>query len=220
LSQSRPLKLSAGAGIFAVAKCRAAALHGKEFRHLLDWGAAHTRVPRRDSHVADALLGGQVLLEGRVHTIITSVFSHYDWLHLGANAATLLLFGPEALALLGARRFLSLYLSGGVVSSCCQVAWPLAAPRAVRAQYSPNQLGLGASGAINAVVAFSVLSFPSRPLLVYLVLPLPAAALGALFLGKDLVGLAMGDPAWGNPAHVGGALLGVALWSRWGRLRL
>ncbi|KAJ1475748.1 hypothetical protein T484DRAFT_1967501 [Baffinella frigidus] len=157
-----------------------------------------------------------VLVDWKFHTVLTSVFSHYDWVHLGTNIVTLLLFGTETLAVLGARRFVALYMVGGLFSSCCQVAWPIISGSA---RYSPNQLGLGASGAINAVVAFSVLTFPGRMLLFYWVLPVSAAGLGVLFLGKDIAGLMLGDPSLGNPAHVGGALFGGALWMRWGRPR-
>ena len=67
-----------------------------------------------------------------------------------------------------------------------QVAWPLVAPRLsipASGRTGRAQPGLGASGAVNAVVALSILAAPARTVLVYMILPVPAAVLGALFLG-------------------------------------
>jgi len=89
-----------------------------------------------------AISAAGVVKEGRVHTIVTSIFSHYDPVHLGANMGYLLFFGKELLPVLGRARFLGLFLGAGVVSSIAQVAWPFVAPESLR--YSQYQLGLGA----------------------------------------------------------------------------
>ncbi|EKX55360.1 hypothetical protein GUITHDRAFT_52711, partial [Guillardia theta CCMP2712] len=132
-----------------------------------------------------AISTAAVTQEGRFHTIITSFFSHYDWVHLGANMCCLWFFGAETLRILGGRKFLALYVGGGLVSSIFQVLWPRIAPEKVR--YSPYQLGLGArqescNGAVNAVVAYNILTYPSRIILIYAIFPVPAAALGLMFL--------------------------------------
>jgi len=158
-----------------------------------------------------------ILKEGRLHTIFTCLFSHKDLMHLIANMVTLWFFGTEAVMLLGAQRFLNLFMFGGVSASVCQVMWPLAArqlPIPAQFRTSPHQQGLGASGAINAVVAYSILTFPSRTVYLYMFLPVPAALLGALFLAKDVSGLYYGDSPYGNAAHLGGSLFGLAFWLR------
>jgi membrane associated rhomboid family serine protease len=58
-----------------------------------------------------------LLQEYRLHTLFTAMFSHKDFGHLLMNVVTLYFFGMEAAVILGARRFLSLYFTSGVVSS-------------------------------------------------------------------------------------------------------
>jgi hypothetical protein len=89
-----------------------------------------------------ALSSAGVLKEGRFHTLITSIFSHYDPVHLGANMCCLIFFGKEVVAILGRARFAALFVASGLVSSMAQVAWPLVAPP--QSRYSQYQLGLGA----------------------------------------------------------------------------
>ena len=89
-----------------------------------------------------ALSSAGVLKEGRFHTLITSIFSHYDPVHLGANMCCLIFFGKEVVAILGQARFAALFVASGLVSSMAQVAWPLVAPP--QSRYSQYQLGLGA----------------------------------------------------------------------------
>jgi len=141
-----------------------------------------------------AVSSAGVLKEGRYHTLITSIFSHYDVVHLGANMGCLLFFGKEVVAILGRTRFAAMFIASGLVSSLAQVAWPLIAPP--QSRYSQYQLGLGASGAVNAVVAYNILTYPGRILMLLMVLPMPAIVPGLLFLGKDVVGMFAGVVWW------------------------
>ncbi len=96
-----------------------------------------------------------------------------------------------------------------------QVLWPVVARQLpIPARVSLNQQGLGASGAINAVVAYSILTFPNRSILLYMFIPVPAALLGALFLAKDVSGLYYGNSPYGNAAHLGGSAVGLFSWLR------
>jgi membrane associated rhomboid family serine protease len=89
-----------------------------------------------------------VFRQGKYWTLLTSVFSHKDSMHLLFNGMAFYSFGMNSIALLGANRFLLLYMGGGLLSSLAQVAWPYVIPRDWPAyhNYSPYSAGLGASG--------------------------------------------------------------------------
>lgn len=86
---------------------------------------------------------------GRVHTLITAVFSHKSLIHLAENMFTLYFFGSSAIAVLGARQFLGLYFGGGIFSSLCAVTWPDLVPSFWPARWKSSRYAsaLGASGA-------------------------------------------------------------------------
>lgn len=55
-------------------------------------------------------------------TLVTSMFLHNDWLHIGGNMLFLLIFGPDVEYLTGPFRFLGFYLACGVAAGLVQVA--------------------------------------------------------------------------------------------------
>jgi membrane associated rhomboid family serine protease len=156
------------------------------------------------------------------HTLITSTFSHQSFQHLLFNMIGLWSFGVNMLYLITPKQFLLLYMGGGAISSLCQAYWPYIVPRSWPAwgQISPYDRGLGASGAVNSIVMWSVLSSPMSMFYLYGLIPIPAALFGVLFIGKDAYSLYYGDRAIGNAAHLGGALFGgmMFIFSR-GRFR-
>jgi membrane associated rhomboid family serine protease len=139
-------------------------------------------------------------------------------MHLLGNMVTLFFFGPPVVAALGVRSFTSLYLASGVASSATHAA----------TARSPRAPALGASGALNAVVAYSILADPFRLILVFaefFPLPMPALLYGGLFIGRDMAALwstklrlpfGLGeqllDANVAHAAHVGGAVCGAAFY--------
>lgn len=57
----------------------------------------------------------------RPYTLLSSMFSHRDGYHLLGNMVTLFFFGPECIAYMGTRQFLTLYFGGGIFSNACQL---------------------------------------------------------------------------------------------------
>jgi membrane associated rhomboid family serine protease len=143
-------------------------------------------------------------------TMLTAMFLHGSWLHIISNMVFLWAFGPEVEDLMGAGRYLTFYVLGGVVAMLAEVA---TAP----ASMVP---ALGASGAIAAVMGAFLVTYPRdkiRSLLIILVFVsiryIPAALLiGVWFLIQFVhLGAFSDQPAGGvaYAAHVGGFIFGV-----------
>jgi len=167
-----------------------------------------------------SLSPGDVL--NKPHTLLTSFFSHRDGWHLLGNMVTLFFFGPEVVYAVGARAFLGLYLGAGTLSNACEVAGAWWAHRNRNPYWGPPKYAsyVGASGAVNAAVVWSVLLNPFRLIFVFaefLPLPLPAILYGGAFVAKDVAALfhvhvpflssPSSDVAHG--AHVAGAAYGA-----------
>ena len=147
------------------------------------------------------------LLEGRIWTLITSVFSHNILLHLLMNTLVLMSFGPVVEARLGRRRFLYFYLAAGAFSSLCHAAV------SAFLLHDPSIPALGASGAISGVILFFSLLYPKEKIFLLGFIPLPALLGAFAFVGLDIWGLVEQSGGGGLPighgAHLGGALAGA-----------
>ncbi len=153
------------------------------------------------------LVSWTALLEGRIWTLITSVFSHNMFFHIFLNMYVLLQFGSILEAVLGARRFLFFYLTAGVVGSLSHSvvsAWLLG---------DPDLAALGASGAISGVILTFSLIFPREKILIFGLIPLPAFWGAVLLVVADVWGLVAqtqgGSLPIGHGAHLGGAITGI-----------
>ncbi len=153
------------------------------------------------------LVSWSALLEGRVWTLATSVFSHNMLLHLLLNVFVLMNFGPVIETYLGRRRFLVFYLTAGVFSSFCHAAV------SAFLLHEPSLPALGASGAISAVILLFSLLYPKEIIFLFGIIPLPALFGALAFIGLDIWGLIEQSGGGGLPighgAHLGGAFVGV-----------
>ena len=148
------------------------------------------------------------LAHGRIWQLLTFQFLHGGWLHLILNCWAIFVFGRELEETLGVKKYLSLYLSSGVVGGLVQ----LLAGISLGGAYAAPVVGASA-GAFGLVAAFSTL-FPERVLmlLLFFILPirLPAKYLLWLFGGVALVGIVFpGGSNVAHAAHLGGMICGV-----------
>lgn len=143
-------------------------------------------------------------------TLLTSMFMHGGWLHLGGNMLFLWIFGDNVEHTFGRLFYLPFYLVAGVVASLAQV-W-----------VDPSSVipTLGASGAISGVLGAYIVLFPTNRVLVLLfriLVYVPAiVAIGLwaalqFFLGFAAIAETQQTGGVAYMAHVGGFVAGVAV---------
>jgi len=162
-----------------------------------------------DSYFALSVGG---LAHGYVWQLLTYQFMHGGWMHLILNSWAIFVFGSELEFLLGARRYLTLIFSSGVIGGVFQmlaaIAWP---------EYWGGPV-VGASAGVFGLIAAFAMMFPQQELtmLIFFVIPvrmraktlltvsLVIALMGFVFPLTNLV--PMGNIA--HAAHLGGIAMG------------
>lgn len=153
------------------------------------------------------LVSWSALAEGRLWTLATSVFSHNLLLHLMVNMIVLVSFGKPMELLMGRGRFLTFYLTAGLLASVAHAA----TSRFLLDR--PDLPALGASGALAGVLMLFSFSFPKARVLFLFVIPVPAILAALAFIAIDVWGLVAqiggGTLPIGHGAHLGGGLVGI-----------
>jgi membrane associated rhomboid family serine protease len=85
-------------------------------------------------------------------TLITSMFLHGGWMHLGGNMLYLWIFGDNIERTLGSARFLVFYLVCGIAAGLAHIAF----------SGGSSVPSVGASGAISGVLGGYLLLFPQN----------------------------------------------------------
>jgi membrane associated rhomboid family serine protease len=147
-------------------------------------------------------------------TLLTSMFMHASWLHIGGNMLFLYIFGDNVEDAMGHLGYAIFYLLCGLVATAAQIF------------VGPNSTipGVGASGAIAGVMAAYLVMFPQARVRVlagyYGIIRVPAIfMLGLWFLTQLISGVGTIAPATSTGAgggvaywaHVGGFVAGLAL---------
>ncbi len=139
-------------------------------------------------------------------TLLTSMFMHGGWLHIGGNMLFLWVFGDNVEDAMGHVKYLLFYLACGAFAAL------------MHAMVAPNSDSplIGASGAVAGVIAAYIMLHPRVRVwvLAFKAIPLrisAAFALGAWILMQLVMAFLpqSGPVAWW--AHIGGLLAGAAL---------
>src|SRR5215467_4935106 len=96
------------------------------------------------------LVPAQIASGTNLLTLITSMFLHGGFLHIGGNLLYLYIFGDNVEDLTGHIGYLAFYLTAGVIGALAQVA----------SDPASTVITIGASGAISGVLGAYVRKFP------------------------------------------------------------
>jgi rhomboid protease GluP len=175
---------------------------------VLTGGKSLLHLPQREALAFGASYAFATVGEGRWETLVTACFLHDGLLHVGFNMLLLWQAGPLVEKNVGSARMAPLYLVAGVVGNLVSV---VAAWRG----HVPQQVSLGASGAITGVLAAAlVLGWRvqgwrgplTQAMFRWLVFVLVFGILSRLTGGHI-----------DNAAHIGGAIAGGAVAAMWRR---
>jgi membrane associated rhomboid family serine protease len=143
-------------------------------------------------------------------TLITSMFLHGGWMHLGGNMLYLWIFGDNLERVMGAAKYAAFYLTCGIAAGFAHILF--AGGSAV-----PS---VGASGAISGVLGGYLLLFPKNRVKVLTgggVASVPALVVLGMWIVIQLVSQlgSITDTSEGGGvaymAHIGGFVAGMAL---------
>ncbi|CAF1926633.1 BnaC05g14280D [Brassica napus] len=157
---------------------------------------------------------------GRLHTLITSAFSHIDIGHIVSNMIGLYFFGTSIARNFGPQFLLKLYLAGALGGSVFYLihhAYLAASSPKGHGAFvrDPSRTpGLGASGAVNAIMLLDIFLNPTATLYFDFFIPVPAMLLGIFLIGKDILRMTEGDSNISGSAHLGGAAVAAIAWAR------
>ncbi len=147
----------------------------------------------------------QIVAGDGLLTLITSMFLHGGWLHLGSNMLFLWIFGDNVEDAFGHWLYLLFYLVCGSAASFAHIL----------VDTSSTIPGVGASGAIAGVLAAYIVLFGSRPVRVLMrgmLTNVPSYVMIGLWFVTQLVsgfgGQSDGVAYW---AHIGGFIAGLLL---------
>jgi membrane associated rhomboid family serine protease len=196
--------------------------HGPSDSSVVKWGLIPYELTHPGKH-CDLVAGGQVVCQGQPGvsgtpssqpatwiTFFTSMFMHGGLLHIAGNMLFLWIFGNNIEDSMARWKFPIFYLAGGAVANLVQVA----------VHANSTAPGIGASGAIAAVLGGYALLYPRARVVTAIILiffitlvELPALAVLGIWFALQILDASLNDALSGVAyfAHIGGFLFGLAL---------
>ncbi len=138
-------------------------------------------------------------------TLLTFMFSHFDFPQLLWNMLSLYLFGKILSDYTSAKKIIPLYIYGGIAGALIATLLITIIPGFHF--YSENLLS-GASASVTAIIVAAATLVPKVKLNLILIGPVKLVYLALFFILIDILNLASYANLGGNLSHLGGALMG------------
>lgn len=145
----------------------------------------------------------RAIRDGEIWRFVTPLFLHVGLWHLFFNMLVLYWAGMRIEEIYGSRETVIFYLVAGIFANGINFL-------AQQSGLISPSLGVGASGAVTAVLVLFALNFPRERVWLFFIVPIPAWLLVVLFVCLDTLGVfGVGRVGIGYLVHLGGALFGV-----------
>ncbi|KAF8822071.1 hypothetical protein IE077_001117 [Cardiosporidium cionae] len=142
---------------------------------------------------------------GRLHTVVTTNFSHNKFGHFFFNMFALYFFGMTFESFFGPSAFLLSYMISGILASLVQSSF-------LKREGQPLTPILGASGAVNGLLMMVTLKAPLLTVYLYGILPFPlVAVVGGIFCFELFASRRIQDTT-AHEGHLAGMLSGALLY--------
>jgi membrane associated rhomboid family serine protease len=146
-------------------------------------------------------------LNGKYYIIVTALFLHANISHIVFNMIALFLMGPSVEKSVGGLKFFFVYFLGGMIANLAMF---------IPFLYSPNSVGIGASGAIMALIGLGTFICPGKLVISQFLIPLPFVVVGAFYFLSNAMNLFTSSQI-GYPVHVLGIIIGSIFGLVWSR---
>lgn len=146
-------------------------------------------------------------LNGKYHTILTSIFLHAGLAHLFFNMLFLFLLGPTLEKNVGIPKYLIVYFLGGMVANLATF---------IPFFFRPGIPGVGASGAISALIGLGMFLCPGKIIISQYLIPLPFVVVGVFYFLSNATNLFTPSNI-GYHVHMVGLIMGSIfglIWSK------
>ncbi len=154
------------------------------------------------------LIPEAVVKHGWLWQPVTYMFLHRDFFHILFNLLGIWMFGVELERLWGTKLFLRYYAITGIGAAATTIAVALL-PLGSFSTLTYSAVTMGASGALYGLLLAYATYYPDRPILMFLLFPVPAKyfviIIGAISLLSSIGGSERGIA---HAAHLGGLLFG------------
>jgi len=157
----------------------------------------------------------EVVYQGAIWQLVTSMFLHGGLMHIGINLLVLWFIGPPVERVWGMKRFFIYYFVSGIGANLITIL--------IAFTWAPAMIygvSIGASGAIYGVLLAFGLLFPEQMVYIYFLFPMKAKYFvilaAALAFFSEAGNLTPGINNW---AHLGGMLFGLVYLKGRGWLR-